>query len=467
MNKADELLIKPTRKRAARPPGPKGSPIMGVMREFNRDSLGFIERAQREYGDIVWMRFLYVPALFLYHPDDVEYVLVTNPKNFIKSMTLRSNFFQRLVGNGLLTSQGEEWKRARRLSQPAFHRERIATYANTMVDYTRRLTSQWQAGGVRDVHRDMMRLTLQIVVRCLFSADVSHDVDDIGATLKELVKPFASQATLGWILNNRLPTPYHFRFHALAKKIDKVVYRIIAERRADGKDEGDLLSMLLAARDEDGSQMSDRQLRDEVMTLFLAGHETTALTLAWSWYLLGTNPEAEAKFHAELDEVLDGGEPTMADVPRLKYTEQIAKESMRLYPPAYGLGREAIDDCEIGGYRVPAGTQVFMFQWVTQRDARFYDEPLAFRPERWTEDFIESLPKYAYFPFGGGPRACIGASFAMMEIILCLATIGQRFRLELAPDHPVTIYPAMSLRPRDGIKVQVQARKPAGVNHPS
>ena len=447
--------------KATRPPGPKGAPIMGVMREFNRDQLGFIERARSEYGDVVWMRFLYVPALFLYHPDDVEYVLTTNPKNFIKSMSLRSNFFQRLVGNGLLTSQGEEWMRARRLSQPAFHRERIATYAATMVDYTRRLTLRWQDSESRDMHRDMMRLTLEIVVQCLFSSDVSHDVDDVGATLKELVKPFASQATLGWILNNRLPTPAHFRFHALAKKIDNVVYRIITERRATGKDEGDLLSMLLAARDEDGSQMSDRQLRDEVMTLFLAGHETTALTLAWSWYLLGTNPDAERKFHAELDEVLGDRAPSAADLPRLKFTEQIAKECMRLYPPAYGLGREAIEDCEIGGYQIRAGTQVFMFQWATQRDPRFYDEPQAFRPERWTEDFIERLPKYAYFPFGGGPRACIGASFAMMEIILCLAAIGQKFRLELDRNHPVSIYPAMSLRPKDGIKIAVRNRTPA------
>jgi len=437
-------------KSTTRPPGPKGAPIMGVMREFNRDQLGFIERARREYGDIVWMRFLYVPALFLYHPDDVEYVLTTNPKNFIKSMSLRSNFFQRLVGNGLLTSQGEEWKRQRRLSQPAFHRERVASYAGVMVEYTNRLTAKWHEGEARDVHIDMMRLTLEIVVQCLFSADVSHDVDDVGATLKELVKPFAAQATLSWILNNRLPTLAHFRFHALAKKIDNVVYRIIAERRASGKDEGDLLSMLLAARDEDGSQMSDRQLRDEVMTLFLAGHETTALTLAWSWYLLGTNPDAERKFHAELDEVLGGRAPTAADLPRLKFTEQIAKECMRLYPPAYGLGREAVNDFEIGGYQISAGTQVFMFQWATQRDPRFYDEPEAFRPERWTSEFIERLPRYAYFPFGGGPRACIGASFAMMEIILCLAAIGQKFRLEVDPNHPVSIYPAMSLRPRTG-----------------
>ncbi|MGZ8843507.1 MAG: cytochrome P450 [Pyrinomonadaceae bacterium] len=449
---------------AERPPGPKGTLIMGVMRDFNRDSLGFIERAQRDFGDVVWMRFLYVPALFLYHPNEVEYVLATNPKNFLKSMSLRSNFFQRLVGNGLLTSQGEEWKRQRRLSAPAFHRERVATYAGTMVDYTERLMAGWQDREARDVHRDMMRLTLEIVVRCLFSADVSTDVDHVGDTLKELVKPFASQATLTWILNNRLPTPAHLRFHRLAKRIDDIVYRIIGERRASGKDEGDLLSMLLAARDEDGSQMSDQQLRDEVMTLFLAGHETTALTLAWSWYLLGTHPTAEKKFHAELDEVLGGRSPTMADLPRLKYTEQIAKESMRLYPPAYGLGREAIDDCEIGGYRVPAGTQVFMFQWVTQRDPRFFDQPHQFMPERWTPDFIERLPKYAYFPFGGGPRACIGASFAMMEIILVLATIGQKFRLKLVPDHPVEIYPAMSLRPKDGVKVILRNRVSSNVD---
>jgi cytochrome P450 len=439
-------------------PGPKGTRVMGVMSEFNRDALGFIERLQHEYGDIVWSRFLYVPALFLYHPNEIEFVLTTNAKNFRKAMTLRSNFFQRLVGNGLLTSEGEEWKRQRRLSNPAFHRERVATYATTMVDYAKRLSANWQAGETRDAHRDMMRLTLEIVVQCLFSADVSHDVDHIGETLAEMVKPFASQATLKWILNNRLPTPSHLSFHRLARKIDNVVYRIIAERRASGKDEGDLLSMLLDAHDEDGSGMNDQQLRDEVMTLFLAGHETTALTLAWSWYFLGTNPEAESEFHAELGDVLGNRDATFADLPRLKFTEQIVKESMRLYPPAYGLGREAINDCEIGGYPVPAGTQVFVFQWATQRDARFFDQPLEFRPERWTPEFEARLPKYAYFPFGAGPRVCIGASFAMMEMILVLATIGQRFRLQLVLDRPVETYPAMSLRPKDGVKVIVHAR---------
>jgi cytochrome P450 len=204
--------------------------------------------------------------------------------------------------------------------------------------------------------------------------------------------------------------------------------------------------------------MSDQQLRDEVMTLFLAGHETTALVLAWAWYLLGSNPEVEKKFHAELDEVIGDRDPAFDDIPRLKYCEQIAKETMRLYPPAYGLGREAIADCEIGGYRVPAGTQVFVFQWVTQRDPRFFDEPLAFKPDRWTEEFEAQRPKYAYFPFGGGPRSCVGASFAMMEMILVLATIGQRYRLELVPGHSVETYPAMSLRPKYGVKVVVKRR---------
>src|ERR1041384_2324374 len=216
--------------------------------------------------------------------------------------------------------------------------------------------------------------------------------------------------------------------------------------------------MLLAARDEDGSRMNDQQLRDEVMTLFLAGHETTALTLAWSWYLLGRNPEAERKFHAELDAVLSNRDTTFADLSQLKYTEQIVKESMRLYPPAYGLGREAINDCEISGYPVPGGTQVFMFQWATHRDARFFDQPLDFKPERWTPEFEAQLPKYAYFPFGAGPRICIGASFAMMEMILLLATIGRKYRLRLVPGHPAEVYPAMSLRPKNGVKITVHAR---------
>jgi len=457
MNKTLDIPLT-QRARARLAPGPKGNPILGVMAEFSRDTFAFIERC-RDYGDVVSMRFLYLTAYFLYHPDDIEYVIATNAKNFIKSRNQRSPLFRRLVGNGLLTSEGEVWKRQRRLSQPAFHRHRINAYAETMADYAERTISTWRGGEIRDIHRDMMRLTLEIVVKTLFNADVSADADKVGRVLSRIVTPFAGQATIKWIMDNRLPTMTHRRFNRDAREIDAIVYRIINERRRSGQDEGDLLSMLLKAHDEDGGHMNDQQLRDEVMTIFLAGHETTALTLSWAWYLLAQNSGVEKKFHAELDEVLGGRLPAMADLSRLQYTEMIARESMRLYPPAYALGREAVEECEIGGFRVPAGAQVFMFQWATQRDARFFARPEEFRPERWTEEFSNSLPKYAYFPFGGGPRTCIGNYFAMMEIVLVLATIGQRFRFSLLPDHPVSLMPAMSLRPKDGIKVTVENRR--------
>jgi cytochrome P450 len=456
MNNAIDM---PRRQPARGPlaPGPKGNPILGVMTDFSRDMFGFIERC-RDYGDVVSMRFLYLTAYFLYHPTDIESVISGNAKNFIKSRNQRSPLFQRLVGNGLLTSEGELWKRQRRLAQPAFHRGRINAYAETMASYAAQLISSWRGGEVRDLHRDMMRLTLEIVVKTLFNSDVSSDAEKVGRVLSRIVTPFAGQATIKWIMDNRLPTPTHRRFDRDAREIDAIVYRIIAERRRSGRDEGDLLSMLLKAQDEDGSRMTNQQLRDEVMTIFLAGHETTALTLCWTWYLLAQNPDVEQQFHAELDEVLEGRLPTMDDLARLPFTEKIAKESMRLYPPAYALGREAVNECEIGGFRVPAGAQVFMFQWATQRDPRFFAQPEEFQPARWTAAFSASLPKYAYFPFGGGPRACIGNYFAMMEIVLVLATIGQRLRFTLLPDHPVTLMPAMSLRPRDGIKVVVEER---------
>jgi cytochrome P450 len=330
-----------------------------------------------------------------------------------------------------------------------------------MTDYTERLTKDWRAGETRDLHADMMRLTMSIVTRALFTAEVGgDDAAEIGRTLAEIARPFESQATLKWIIDNRLPTSAHRRFMLAVQKLDEVIYKLIRERRESGEDTGDLLSMLLQARDEtDGSGMTDRQLRDEVMTMFLAGQETTALALSWSWYLLMQNPEAEARLHAELDESLEGKRvPALADLPRLRYTEAVIKESMRLYPPAWGVGRQALADCVIGGQRIPKNAQVFMMSWVVHRDPRFYDAPAEFRPERWMGEELKSLPKFAYFPFGGGPRACIGSAFAQMEAALCLAAIARRFRFIPAPGHQVSLMPAMSLRPRDGIKVIVEGR---------
>jgi cytochrome P450 len=431
---------------------------MGNMREFNRDSLGFIERCAREFGDVVLTRFLYVPAYFLFNPEHIEFMLASGSKNFVKSMSLRSPYLLRLIGNGLVTSEGDFWRRQRRLAQPAFHRDRVNNYGETMVAFTQRMLDSWREGQTLDAHEEMMRLTQAIVVKTLFSADVSNEADRVGRALRVIVEPFGSQATLKWILDNRLPTPAHLRFNRAVREVDRVVYRFIRERRASGEDTGDLLSMLLRAQDEDGTSMTDKQLRDEVMTLFLAGHETTALALTWAWYLLARNAEVEERLAAELEEVLGGRAPTVEDLPRLSYAEWVIKESMRLYPPAYAVGREAVRDCEIGGYHVPKSMQVFAFQWVVHRDARWYDEPEAFRPERWREEVAARLPRYAYFPFGGGPRQCIGNSFALMEAVLILATVAQRFRLRLVAGHMVGVLPALSLRPRNGVRVMLERR---------
>ncbi|MDT7689196.1 MAG: hypothetical protein QOE46_1955 [Acidobacteriota bacterium] len=443
---------------AAVPRGPRGGRVMGNMREFNRDSLDFITRCAREFGDVVRMRFLYVPACFLFNPEHIEYVLASGSKNFIKAASMRSPFFHRLVGNGLVTSEGDFWRRQRRLAQPAFHRDRVNACGETMVGTTSGMLDGWRDGAVLDAHAEMMMLTQSVVAETLFSADVSSESGEIDEALASIVRPFSSQATLKWILDNRLPTPAHLRFNRAVRKIDNFVYRIIAERRASGADTGDLLSMLLRAQDEDGTQMTDQQLRDELMTIFLAGHETTALALTWALYLLAQNPEAEERLTAELEEVLGGRAPTATDMPRLRYVEWVVKEAMRLYPPAWGVGREAVRDCEVGGYRIPAGMQLFAFQWVVQRDPRWFDEPERFRPERWGEDAISRLPKYAYFPFGGGPRLCIGNYFATMEAVLILSTIAQRFRLRLVAEQTVELLPAMSLRPKDGVLMKLESR---------
>jgi cytochrome P450 len=429
------------------------------MREFNAGPLAFVERCAREFGDAVRTRFLYVPALFIFHPEHVEYILASGSKNFIKSANFRSPFFRRIAGNGLVASEGDFWRRQRRLAQPAFHRDRVETYAATMVGFAGEMLAGWREGEERDAHEEMLVLTQRVVARTLFSADVSAESGEIADALGRIVRPFASQTTLKWILDNRLPTPAHVRFDRDVRLIDRFVYRLIAERRASGEDTGDLLSMLLRAQDEDGGGMTDRQLRDELMTIFLAGHETTAIALTWAWFLLARNPPAEARLHAELDAVLAGGRaPTLADLPRLRYAEWVVKESLRLYPPAWGVGRECVRECEVGGVRVPAGMQVLAFPWVIQRDGRWFRDPLAFRPERWGEEDISCLPRYAYFPFGGGPRLCIGNYFATMEAVLILSTVARRFRLRLADEDPIEPMPALTLRPKGGVPVILEAR---------
>jgi cytochrome P450 len=421
----------------------------------SQDPLTFFSDIAREYGDFVGLRILNFRILLINHPDHIEDVLVNHPKKFIKGRILKAN--KRVFGSGLLTSEGDFWLRQRRLAQPAFHRARIATYASTMVEYTERLLHEWQDGEERDIHKEMMRVTLQIVGKTLFDADVERDAQDVGKSLEMLLEIGADfRRTL--FVPHWLPTPTNIRMERAIRRIERVLYRIIAEKRASGRDAGDLLSMLLAAQDEDGSRMTDKQLRDEAITLFLAGHETTANTLSWTWWLLAQNPAVEAKLHEELRAVLGGRTPSLDDLPKLVYTNHIITESMRLYPPAWGTARTAIEDHEIAGYAVPKGSGVSFAQWTVHRDPRWYDAPEEFRPERWEGDLMKRLPRFAYFPFGGGPRQCIGNAFALMEAALILATIAQQYRFRLVEGHPVVPLASITLRPRHGIRAVLEAR---------
>jgi cytochrome P450 len=438
------------------PPGPSEVLKRWSFGPLNNNPLEYFTGIAREYGDIAGLRILNFKTIFINHPDLIEEVLVANARMYTKGRVLRAN--RHVFGEGLLTSEGDFWLRQRRLSQPAFHRARIASYAATMVEYAQRMMEDWRSGEERDVHREMLRLTLQIVGKTLFDADVERDAQEVGKSL-ELLLEIGANFRRTIFVPHWLPTPANLRVKREVAQIEKIIYRIISERRASGRDAGDLLSMLLAAQDEDGSRMTDKQLRDETITLFLAGHETTASTLSWTWWLLAQNPAVEAKLHQELDAVLGDRTPTLDDLPKLVYAGHVITESLRLYPAAWGLARLAVEDHEITGYPVTRGMGVTMAQWVVHRDKRWYDAPEEFRPERWENDLLKRLPRFAYFPFGGGPRQCIGNTFALMEATLILATIARKFRLRLVADHPVVPLASITLRPRHGVRVRLESRE--------
>jgi cytochrome P450 len=452
---ATTQLIPPAQ---GRPPGPKGHWLTGNLPAFRRDRLGFLTECARTYGDVVGFRLGPRRMMLVNHPDLVEEVLVTKNRHFIKHFALRMT--RSTLANGLLTSEGDFWLRQRRLAQPAFHRDRIAAHAAVMVALAERMLADWADGQVRDVQDDMMRLTLEIVARCLFDADVSGDSAEASVAMETLLRCFTARINKLIRLPESFPTPVNLRLRRAVRRLESILFDIIAKRRASGEERGDLLSMLLHARDEDdGARMTDRQLRDELMTLFMAGHETTANTLSWAFYFLANHPEAEALLHAELDAVLGGRAPTLADLPRLPYAEHVITESLRLYPTVWVLGREAIEPCTVGGYKVPVGVTVYMSQWVVHRDPRWYDDPESYRPGRWADGLQKRLPRYAYFPFGGGPRICIGNGFAMMESVLLLATIAGRYRLAMAPGATVTPLATMTLRPDEGLMMTISRRR--------
>jgi cytochrome P450 len=438
------------------PPGPPPNLIRSLFGAMQQNPLDYFTAMAQTYGDVSGMRVGRFRSLFINHPELIEDVLVNNARKYHKGRILRANKY--LFGEGLLTSEGDFWLRQRRLAQPAFHRARVNAYAATMAEYTEQLIATWGNGEERDIHEEMMQLALRIVCKTLFDADVTADAREVGQTLNILLH-IAANFGRTLLVPLWVPTPRNIRAKLGIKRLEKVIYRIIADRRASGRDAGDLLSILLQAQDEDGTHMNDRQLRDETITLFLAGHETTANTLSWTWWLLAQNPAVEKKFHEELDGVLAGRAPTVDDLPKLSYLGHVLTESLRLYPTAWGMARLAAEEHEISGYPVRTGYGVAFAQWVVHRDPRWFDAPQEYRPERWESGLAKQLPRFAYFPFGGGPRQCIGNTFALMEASVVLATIGQKFRFALTPRHKVEPLASITLRPKNGIQVRLEARR--------
>ena len=432
--------------------------MVGHLAAFRARPIPFLMRLAREYGDLPHFRLVAHPAYLLNHPDLVREVLVTQQSKFVKSLALQRARI--LLGQGLLTSEGELHRRQRRLVQPAFHRERLNGYAQTMTECAARACSRWRDGATMDVSNEMMRLTLDIVARTLFSADVESEAPEIGEALTAVLKmfrllmlPFAEHL-------EKLPIPPVRRFEKARARLDATIYGLVEERRRSGRDTGDLLSMLLLAQDEEGGGgMSDSQVRDEALTLFLAGHETTANALTWTWYLLSQNPGCDERLHRELDSVLGGRVPTAGDLPALPYAEMVFTEAMRLYPPAWAIGRMAKEDCELGGVKIPAGSICLASPYVMHRDPRWFPDPERFDPERWTTEAREKRPKFSYFPFGGGTRVCIGERFAWMEGVLVLATIAQRWTLRLDPDQKIDVLPLITLRTRYGMRMLLKGRQ--------
>jgi cytochrome P450 len=440
-------------------PGPKGLPFLGVSLNLLRNPLEVMRSAAREYGDIVRIPVILQSRILLNHPDYIQQVLIFQQNKFHKS-TLSKEATERLLGQGLLISEGDFWRRQRRLAQPAFHRHRINEYSSAMVECAEAQGRTWRDGETRNMAEEMMALTLEAAVRTLFGTTLPGEAKRVGHAMSFLMRYSLGRARKPINIPANWPTPRNKRATREYDFLDSLVYRIISERKAQpsANHRNDLLSMLMGAMDEDGSQMTPKQLRDETMTLFLAGHETTALTLVWTWYLLSQNPAAETRLHEELRDVLGGRPPEVADLARLPYLHAVVSEVLRLYPPAYLLARTAIAPFTIGGYDFGPGETVLMSQWVMHRDSRYYDEPDAFRPERWLDGLADRLPPGAYFPFGDGPRRCIGQGFAMLESALVIATLAQQFQFRLAPGRPVVPEPLVTLRPKHGISMMIHAR---------
>lgn len=443
------------------PPGPKGEPLLGNARAFQRDALGFLVHVAREYGDIAYYHIFNQAGYSVNHPNYVKRVLQENHMNYDKR-AIDYNTMRQIIKRGLLTSDGSEWMRERRLIQPAFHHQRIMNdYMKCMVKAIEEMLERWHLYAKQDqpvdILHEMLRLALSIICNSLFSSEISDSIKKIERSFLAISQYFYDFISFPFI-PPYLPIPRNLHFKKALHELDTVIYSIIRERRKTQKDVGDLLSKLLDTHDEDGSYLDDELLRDELLTLLLAGHDTVANSMTWMWYLLSQHPDVEARLHSEVASVLGGRLPTAADMPNLSYSHMVISETLRLYPPVWAMGRRAIKDDMLGEYHIPANSHIFVCSYTTHRHPEFWDDSERFDPERFTPENIKKRPKFAYFPFGGGPRLCIGNNVALLEENLMLSSAIQRFHLEHIPEHKVEKVARITLAPRHGMLMKITKR---------
>jgi cytochrome P450 len=445
--------------RSKLPPGPKTKVPLGHLFSYRRDSIGFLRKIAKEYGDIVHFKIGPIRIVLLNHPDFIKEVLSTQHRSFVKGRPLE--MAKELLGEGLLTSEGDFHKRQSRIIQPAFHRNMIESFVPAMMKCVTRLMNRWEDGMKVDMKDEMTKTSVEIAGMTLFNSDIEHETSEISKALDTATSLFGriSLPFSEWLL--KIPLPGNLRFYRAKKRLDSTINRMINERRRNKIDNGDLISILLRSQNEkvNGGGMSDQQIRDEAMTLFLTAFDTTSTALTWTWYLLSQNPEVETELHEEIDHVLNGRLPTAEDFAQLKYTRMLFGESMRIYPPSYVIPRQALEDFPIDKYIVPRGSIILMSPYLIHHDSRFYRDPEKFDPHAWDKHSHGQNSKYEYFPFSRGPRSCIGEPFAWMQGILMLASIAQLWRIKLVPDHPVELLPLINLRPKYGMMMTLHRRK--------
>jgi cytochrome P450 len=440
------------------PPGFERNLIWFAWRRFRPANPIFLfQHLTEKYGDIAHYKIGWNHIVFLNHPDYIREILVVQNDNFVKERTVRRS--KMLLGEGMITAEGAQHRMQRQVAQPAFHRQRIPEYADRIVQEAVRMRDNWRPGEQRDIAIDMMHLMLNIVADTLFATDLRDEVNELADAINRIMGLYNFLVMLPaaeWLVHMR--PPGLAAFVRARKRIDAVVYRMIEAHRQRRSNSGTLLDLMLAAS-PNRSPASEQSLRDQVITIFLAGYETVANALSWTWYLLSQNPDCERLMHEEIDRELQGRVPTLEDVPRLRYIEMVFAESMRLYPPAWAMGRQALSDFQLGEFFLPAKTTVLISQFITHRDPRFFADPLRFDPERFTPDAKARRAKFTYFPFGAGFRQCIGESFAWMEGVLVLATLAQKWKLNLVPGHRVGPQPLITLRPKYGMRMQIESRQ--------